>query len=420
MTGEHQARLRRDEVSFPVGKDGSAASPDNDRIPQCTPGPAGVGDASSCRHSDLAAFRLSGKLELHFVRREDIATSGEGEGAWCLFEYDGASGGYFEADQLTYPHGRNRRYYQVGDVILIMKISPTLLRTFYPEAARLVSESEALLDVANSLGLELTIGWQLLDITSDGVIARLVLVFGEDCLYAVEDVVRGWVRTSPFPGRALEPAFRSARLDLDGWEFVKWIAPKIAALATGVLQGAARGAMRSVAVSLAKSQVKKKVAKSLVLRALGTVRPDFKKATVAFAKEAAKKFVEVSLRPGDTLGRADVERILVAGFAAFAGSLISSLGESVIGQLPEAGSFQGWVAKRLAEETLRMFPNTINVLIGAHAGAFDKLRSAGDAGRGSARYQELLARELEQKLMDPAKSAAERLFFSSGGLGAAD
>jgi hypothetical protein len=100
--------------------------------------------------------------------------------------------------------------------------------------------------------------------------------------------------------------------------------------------------------------------------------------------------------------------------------LISASGDSIIKSFPDAGTFRGWISKRLAEELLSTVPNTTQLLIRAHAEAFDELASLSTFQKvdlQSTKYQELLAKKLNEKLADPLKSAAKNLLLTSGGLG---
>lgn len=427
---DYHAQIGREEGRGPLGTAGTSASLDNDRVPKKTPGTLGVCDESGFEIAEFGKnpCKLSGQLELHIFKRADMAisTPTDSKGAYCLYEYNG-QGHYYAAKELTYPHGhKDRGYYQEGDVILIQEVIPALLERIHPEAAALLG-SGGLLMLANSLDLRVTIGWRIISMTSHQVAAELGILFGDNLFCAVDDITCQWIlRVGKYGGfkkriSPLEPTFREVRRDRSGWKFVKKIAPVIANIATGALQGTARRAIRGIAFRATKAQVGKRVRRVLALRMLAGAGKHILASTLAFCKAAAKKFVAVQLeKPGGGLNPGDAERIVVVGAEAFVSNLISALGDSLVKNVPDAGEFRRWVASRVAKELLRMVPNITKVLISAHAEAFDelaRLSASRNVDLRSDKYQELLAKKLNEKLANPIKSAAQNLFLTSGGLG---
>jgi hypothetical protein len=417
------ARLSREKGRGPIGASGTSACPDDPRTPRTTPGTCGIGDeAALATEFGANPFNLSGKFELHAFTLAEMGLSGLGAG---IFEYDGATGHYHNADELTYPHDSvTRGYYREGDVILVAEYSTAVLSRVHPEVEKLIGEGMSML--ASSLGTTLTVGWVIFAVSSTGsyVSGTLAVLFGDDLLCLVEDVTTDWTLES------LESNFRAAQMDRSGWEFVKKVSPIIANIATGMLSGTARSAVRGLGLRVAKGQLKRKFGRAILVRTLAGMGDNMKSAVKAFAKAVARKWFEISLRPEDlslrgggevnqaALKQADVQRILLAGSVAFVTEMISGLGGSVTKGL---GSDTGvgptrWFAERLTAEIVKLIPGMTNTLISAHANALDEVLRGAPGKADAKAYENALAKRLERSLGGPLERAATSLLTTTGEL----
>lgn len=422
-----------------MGKAATSASPDNARVPKNTPGSKGKNDEASFRSGfGKDPFKLSNQLELHVFPRGDMAlpTGAKGLGNYCLFEFDGATGQYHPAEKLTFPHGdKNRGYYQEGDPIFVQELRIAIAERSYPEVIELLDVSEGFKMIANALDMNITVGWVITKISGgpDPVYATvygtLAVLVGDDLFCLVDGQERFWgLRETAYSGltraasagsrgQKLRPAFQHARQDMSGWKFVKTVAPIIAELAVGVLRGAAP-AVRAIAFRTAGAQLRRKLSRLLVVRVmLGAVK-QLMKATLAFSKAAAVKYVELQLRPGQlrrrddgslVVGSRDAEQIILAGTEALVNSLIAEVGSKAL-QLPDVTDVKGRAAKAIADELFGKLVNVPQMLVSAHASAAQEYMTK-NPGREldprSQQYQELLAKQLQDAFKNPLDAAVK-------------
>jgi len=438
------ARLQRERGRQPLGNRNTAASPDSEGSPKKTPGPTGKNDEASFR-SGLGRnpFKLSNKLELHVFSRAAMVLL-EGPGDYCLFEYDGTSGHYHPADKLTFPHGdKTRGYYQEGDPIFVQELSIALADRNYPEAVKLLDMSEGFKMIANSLGMTITVGWVITKISggpdpqSGTVYGTLAILVGEDLFCLVDGEYKFWglretsqsslVRAASAgrSGQKLGPAFRHARQDTSGWKFVKTVAPIVAELAVVVLRGAAP-TIRAIAFRTARAHLRRKLTTMLIVRAFVGAAQKMMKATLAFSKAAAVKYVELQLRPEQlkrrsdgslVVGVRDTEQIVIAGTEAFVNTLMSEVAGDAL-KIPEAKDVQRKIVKAIADEVLAKFASAPQTLVSAHADAAQEYMTKypdRELDVKSPHYQELLAAKLQDAFKNPLEVAVKSVCSSTGG-----